>query len=456
MAANEEGTHHEERKLHDESMQSKNCELPAGEPMSAETQAKWDRITKDLHSWVDPNKIREVLEKGEPSIYWGTATTGKPHLGYFVPIYKISDYLAAGCHVTILFANLHGFLDNMKSSWDLLNFRMQYYELIIKGMLEYIGVPLDRLRFIRGTDFQLSEKYTLDMYRMAATVTTEHTSKAGAEVVKQVSNPLMSSLLYPILQALDEEYLGVDIQFGGVDQRKIFMFAREKLPLIGYRKRAYLMNPLIPGLGKSGKMSSSEPLSKVDFDDTDEEIESKIRKAYSIDGAVEGNGLLAITKYILFRRIEAEGRKLIVPRPAKFGGDMSFSTYEEVEAAFVLPEDNPNKLFSSDLKKGVLTELLPMIAHMRKIVTEHQELKDKAYPAEKAVAHVAKAPAKAAGKAPPQKKGDEDACPSLLDIRVGEVLEVEAHPSSDTLYVEEINVGEAQPRQIVRSLSHIS
>ena len=69
---------------------------------------------------------------------------------------------------------------------------------------------------------------------------------------------------------------------------------------------------------------------------------------------------------------------------------------------------------------------------------------------------VAKAPAKAAGKAPPQKKGDEDACPSLLDIRVGEVLEVEAHPSSDTLYVEKINVGEAQPRQIVRSLSHIS
>jgi tyrosyl-tRNA synthetase len=74
-------------------------------------------------------------------------------------------------------------------------------------------------------------------------VTTEHTSKAGAEVVKQVAifkenvvivyltilfskvaNPLMSSLLYPILQALDEEYLGVDIQFGGVDQRKIFMF----------------------------------------------------------------------------------------------------------------------------------------------------------------------------------------------------------------------------------------
>ena len=30
-----------------------------------------------------------------------------------------------------------------------------------------------------------------------------------------------------IFQALDEEYLKVDAQFGGVDQRKIFMFAEK-------------------------------------------------------------------------------------------------------------------------------------------------------------------------------------------------------------------------------------
>ena len=30
-----------------------------------------------------------------------------------------------------------------------------------------------------------------------------------------------------MIQALDEEYLGVDAQFGGVDQRKIFTFAEK-------------------------------------------------------------------------------------------------------------------------------------------------------------------------------------------------------------------------------------
>ncbi len=70
------------------------------------------------------------------------------------------------------------------------------------------------------------------------TLNAEHDAKkAGAEVVKVSDNPLLSGLLYPLLQALDEHYLGVDAQFGGVDQRKIFTFAEEYLPKLGYNKR---------------------------------------------------------------------------------------------------------------------------------------------------------------------------------------------------------------------------
>lgn len=58
---------------------------------------------------------------------------------------------------------------------------------------------------------------------------------------------MLSGLLYPGLQALDEEYLGVDAQFGGVDQRKIFTFAEKYLPRLSYRKRIHLMNPMVPG-----------------------------------------------------------------------------------------------------------------------------------------------------------------------------------------------------------------
>lgn len=70
-------------------------------------------------------------------------------------------------------------------------------------------------------------EYTLDVYRLSSLLTEHDAKKAGAEVVKQSNNPLLSGLLYPGLQALDEEYLKCDAQFGGVDQRKIFMLAEE-------------------------------------------------------------------------------------------------------------------------------------------------------------------------------------------------------------------------------------
>jgi len=36
-----------------------------------------------------------------------------------------------------------------------------------------------------------------------------------------------------------QEYLGVDAQFGGVDQRKIFVLAKDILPKIGYKERVF-------------------------------------------------------------------------------------------------------------------------------------------------------------------------------------------------------------------------
>lgn len=87
-------------------------------------------------------------------------------------------------------------------------------------------------------------EYTIDVLRLASMVTEHDAKKAGAEVVKQVDHPLVSGLLYPLLQALDEQYLECDAQFGGVDQRKIFTFSEKYLPTLGYEKRIHLMNPM--------------------------------------------------------------------------------------------------------------------------------------------------------------------------------------------------------------------
>jgi len=327
---------------------------------------------------IDEDKIKEILKTRDLNIYWGTAPTGKPHLGYFVPMNKIADFLEAGCSVTILFANIHAYLDNMKTNWELLEKRTKYYEFIIKEMLNHVGVSIDKLKFVKGTDFQLSEKYTLDMYKISALSSSHDTQKAGADVVKQTDNPKMSGLLYPILQSLDEEYLKCDAQFGGVDQRKIFMFAREYLPKIGYKKRIHLMNPLIPGLGESGKMSSSEPNSKIDFEDEDKVIRQKINKAYCMDGVVEGNGLLAILRYVIFKKLDKGNKKFVIDRPEQWGGRIEFSSYEDVENDFA-----HNKLSSIDLKQGIANELCQFISPIREKIKQNLNLVDEAYPKEK-------------------------------------------------------------------------
>lgn len=146
---------------------------------------------------------------------------------------KIAHFLKAGAEVTILLADLHAFLDNMKAPLELVEFRSQYYERIVKTILSSIGVPIEKLKFTIGRSYQLNGDYTLDIFRMANVVSQNDAKRAGADVVKQVSNPLLSGLIYPIMQALDEQYLDVDAQFGGLDQRKIlFLLKNNFLPLV--------------------------------------------------------------------------------------------------------------------------------------------------------------------------------------------------------------------------------
>ena len=56
-------------------------------------------ITRNLQEVLGDEKITEILSKRDLKLYWGTATTGKPHVAYFLPMSKIGDFLKAGCEV---------------------------------------------------------------------------------------------------------------------------------------------------------------------------------------------------------------------------------------------------------------------------------------------------------------------------------------------------------------------
>lgn len=399
-------------------------------------EGKVELVTRNLQEVLGEDKLKEVLKERELKVYWGTATTGKPHVAYFVPMSKIADFLKAGCEVTILFADLHAYLDNMKAPWELLELRTRYYEHVIKAMLQSIGVPLEKLRFVRGTEYQLSKEYTLDVYRLSSVVTQHDAKKAGAEVVKQVEHPLLSGLLYPGLQALDEEYLKVDAQFGGVDQRKIFTFAEKYLPALGYTKRVHLMNPMVPGL-TGGKMSSSEEESKIDLLDSPSEVKKKLKKAFCEPGNIENNGVLSFVRHVLFP-LKSE---FVVLRDEKYGGNKTYTDFDALEKDFAEQNVHPGDLKAS-LEKALNKLLDPIREKFNS--PELKKLSSEAYPDPTKQKTVPKAQNKSTGA--------EEVIPSLLDLRVGKVLTVSRHPDADTLYVETVDVGEESPRTVVSGL----
>lgn len=128
--------------------------------------------------------------------------------------------MKAGCEVKVLLADLHAFLDNMKAPLEVVQYRAKYYEWVIKAILRSINVPIEKLIFVVGSSYQKDGPYIMDLFKLSNVVSQNDAKRAGADVVKQVANPLLSGLIYPLMQAIDEEHLGVDAQFGVLTKGK--------------------------------------------------------------------------------------------------------------------------------------------------------------------------------------------------------------------------------------------
>jgi len=326
-------------------------------------------IKRNTQEIVTEEELSALSKKKKPTAYIGFAPTGKLHIGYYVPLMKMKDFIDAGFDVTFLIADLHAHLDDLKSPWELLDARSKYYEEGIKAMLKSLGADVKKVKFVRGSSFQTEKKYSEDVLRLAAMVTLSRAKRAAAEVVRFGDEPKLGGFIYPIMQALDVAHLKADVAFGGIDQRGNYMLARELLPEIGYAKPVCVFTPLIPGLAGAGKMSASVPQSKIDILDVSVDVEKKIADAFC-PKEVETNGLLAFLKHVIFR----VRKEFVIERDAKYGGNLTFDSYDKLEEEYV-----KGKLHPMDLKKAVAKEVNSLLATVRKEF-KNAALVKKAYP----------------------------------------------------------------------------
>ena len=342
---------------------------------------KYDLITSNIQEVLRPDIIREVLHVRPLELFWGTATTGRPHAAYFVPAIKIAQFLRAGCKVKVLLADLHGFLDADKAPEATLEKRAQYYEHAIGALLQAVGVNLDNLQFVRGSSYQLTPAFSRDLLRLSKRVSVHDAVKASSEIVKSMGEPVMADGVYPMMQLLDEEYLGVDAEFGGIDQRKTFALANDTTnKVLGFKTRAHLMNPMVPGLS-GGKMSSSDPKSKVDLLDDPATIRKKIKKAYCSPGLVEGNGILAFIQHVLlpYSQLHSlDGKTAAISVILKGQTEPTiFGSFVEVMEAYTADRLTP-QLAKHIVEEGLI-ELTTSIRHRFETNEQWQRVANDAY-----------------------------------------------------------------------------
>ena len=217
--------------------------------------------------------------------------------------------------------------------------------------------------FVRGSSFQFEEEYIKDIHRTALSTTINRGLRSMQEVARDIDNAMISQMLYPLMQAVDIKHLEVDVAQAGMEQRKIHMLARDVFATqLNTTPPTCVHTPLISSIkGPGSKMSSSIPDSLISVTDSEEEIIKKMKNAYCPSKTIEENPILQIAKLIVMPKVD----ELIIERPAKFGGDLSFGTYEELEKAFL------EGLHPLDLKITLGKEVAKIFAPVKAIFNQH-------------------------------------------------------------------------------------
>lgn len=347
---------------------------------------------------VNENELRELIEtKENPVAYIGFEPSGLVHMGWALVTSKIKDLCDAGFTVKILWADWHASI-NDKLGGKLEN--IQACAHYMEDCFIALGVPRDKVEFVYANEVLQDLDYWAKVIQVGKVSSLSRIKRTMTIMGRKEDEAELDSskILYPIMQVTDIFHLGVDVAYAGIDQRRVHMLAREVAEKFGWKKPIAIHTPLIPGLkGNSRmnvdgvkavekvagdtiesasanmiemKMSKSDPNNSINIHDTPESIKKKIKKAYCPpEKELEGeNPMLVISKYILFPRLG----KLDIARPEKYGGDVSYATYE------ALTEDYfSGKLSPPDLKTGVADGMNTVLAPVAEYFAAHPERYEK-------------------------------------------------------------------------------
>ncbi len=335
---------------------------------------------------VTKEELIELFKtNSSPKHYIVIEISGFLHLGSLISTgFKINDFLKAGVNSTVFLADWHTVInDKLGGDWDVINEVSKYYSDAFKLVCPGVNVVL-------GSDLYDSRKeYWSELVRFSKHMSLARTMRTltimgRSEKEEKID---LAKLLYPPMQAVDIHSLDLDIVHAGMDQRKIHMLVRDIFPKMKWKVPVAVHHQLLPGLsqpfvakeisegikdtveksGLVGKMSKSDPKSGILIHDSNDEIQSKIKRAWCEEGNTENNPLLEISKNVIFHKFN----EMKVERPEKFGGNVEYSDFSQLESDF-----GAKKLHPTDLKQTVGNYLVKIISPIRDKLELKPELLD--------------------------------------------------------------------------------
>ncbi len=309
---------------------------------------------------ITETELLKLMGEGKFTVYCGYEPSGKIHFGHVLSVQKLIDFQKIGARVVVLLADLHAYL-NDKGTLEEIRQVAEYN----KHCFIAWGLDPKHTEFLLGSDFQLKSEFMMDVLRMATGTTLFRARRSMAEIARHLNDPDVAQVIYPLMQAVDIAHLNVDVAVGGIDQRKVHMVAREKLPSVGYKKPVCVHVPLLHGLDGIDKMSSSKG-NFIAIDDEPSVIKKKVIKSFCPLKQTKDNPIIEYVEHVIFPILG----KLEVGRQVKYGGPLEVEDAAELRKLYMSGELHP-----ADLKAAVAEALVQVLEPVRRYFGAHPDAK---------------------------------------------------------------------------------
>jgi tyrosyl-tRNA synthetase len=320
------------------------------EEIDSDLLSKYELVRSIGEECIHEDELLVLLKnKPFPVAYDGFEPSGRMHIAQgLIRSINVNKLLKAGCHFKFWVADWFALM-NHKLGGDLKKIKKAGELMIETWRACGMDVDNEHIEFLWSSDEINANpnKYWSIVLDLSTKFNLHRIKKCTQIMGRNESDDLAASqIFYPVMQAADVFFLGVDICSLGVDQRKVNMLCREYANKTKRKfKPVILSHHMLMGLDGSDKMSKSNPDNAIFMDDEAHDVKRKIKKAYCKPGEIDGNPILEYVKYIILELDD----KILIERKEQWGGNKEYLDYQSLVDDYAREELHPD-----DLKNAVI------------------------------------------------------------------------------------------------------